>query len=406
MRSHEKWLNGAALVVCLGMILYITVFSRTSDLNRSAQLVPFSSLKVAFGGDSRTGLQIAANIFLFLPLGYLLRKLLRAAFASLLLSVAVELLQYRWILGTASVDDVLANLLGGMLGAGLYAMVSRFPRQRRISDALVVVMLSGGLLGCCLWGLRIEEVYERAFHFQIRQDAVGELTGCCFWYNGAFANKPVQLLLKGEQTLPLPTVYGLECLDATALYADESDNTHTGFRAALPDELTGSYEICLLWGGYKQTPTGVYWVDGEVRHCLAKENAALGVLLADNAYCSVYQSGNSLYWTVKNMASERIFVHIYTNQPERLPQKRQPYGFDNLDFRFDAHEIESVDGRRTACRELPDEYPIAYIETGMFDGDGVIWSERFRPLMAFLEQEAETDRKAEKRGSQGKDDLP
>ena len=89
-------------------------------------------------------------------------------------------MQYRWILGTASVDDVLANLLGGMLGAGLYAMVSRFPRQRRISDALVVVMLSGGLLGCCLWGLRIEEVYERAFHFQIRQDAVGELTGCCF----------------------------------------------------------------------------------------------------------------------------------------------------------------------------------------------------------------------------------
>lgn len=95
MRSREKWLNGTALAVCLCMILYITVFSRTPDLNRSAQLVPFSSLKAALFGDTRTGLQIAANIILFLPFGYLLRKLPRAALAALLLSVAVELLQYR-----------------------------------------------------------------------------------------------------------------------------------------------------------------------------------------------------------------------------------------------------------------------------------------------------------------------
>ena len=406
MRSREKWLNGTALAVCLCMILYITVFSRTPVLNRSVQLVPFSSLKAALFGDIRTGLQIAANIILFLPFGYLLRKLPRAALASLLLSVAVELLQYRWILGTASVDDVLANLLGGLLGAGLYTLISRLPRQRMISGALVVLMLSGGLLGCRLWGPQIEEIHEKGFAFQIGQDAEGNLTGSCFWYNGAFAAKPIQLLLKGEQTIPLSTEYGLERPDVAASYGGGQEYTHVGFRAVLPEELTGSYEICLLWGGYKRTPTGVYLVDGEVRHCLAEENAELGVLLADNAYCSVYQSGNSLYWTVRNMASERIFVHIYTNLPERLPQKRQPYGFDNLDFRFDACEIEPIDGRRTACRELPEGYPIAYIQTGMYDENGVIWMERFRPLTTTFEQEAETERLTEKREPQGKDGLP
>ena len=201
-------------------------------------------------------------------------------------------------------------------------------------------------------------------------------------------------------------MYGLECLDATALYADESDNTHTGFRATLPEGLTGSYEFYLLWNEYRETSTGVYWVDGEIRYCLAEENAQLGTLLADNAYCSVYQSGNGLYWAVKDMASERFFVHLYTNHPEHLPQKRQPYGFDNLDFRFEAREIETIDDRRTACRELPEGYPIAYIQIGMYDANGVIWMERFRPLTTPFEPEAETEHLTEKREPQGKDGLP
>lgn len=399
----EKWLGRAVFAVCLGMILYITVFSRTPALSRSVQMVPFSSLKAALFRDTRAGLQIAANIILFLPLGYLLRKLPRAALAALLLSVAVELLQYRWMLGTTSVDDVLANLLGGILGAWLCALVSRLPRQRMVSGVLVVLMLSGGLLGCCLWGLRVEEVYERAFHFQIGKDAAGELTGCCFWYNGAFENKPVRLLLKGEQTIPLPTEYGLECAGATAFCADGYDNT--GFRAILPEGLAGSYEFYLLWGGYRETPTGVYWVDGEIRYCLAEGNGQLGTLLADNAYCSIYQNENSLYWMVKEMASERIFVHIYTNQPESLPQKRQKYGFDNLDFRFEACEIGTINGRRIACRELPVGYPIAYIQTGMYHANGVVWMERFRPLTTTFEQESEMNRQTEKWELQGKDGL-
>ena len=148
----------------------------------------------------------------------------------------------------------------------------------------------------------------------------------------------------------------------------------------------------------------MYLVDGEVRHCPAEGNAALGVLLADNAYCSVYQSGNCLYWAVKDMASEKIFVHIYTNQPERLPQKRQMHGFDNLDFRFEACEIGIINGKRTACQELPERYSIAYIQTGMFDANGVIWLERFRPYRPGVEEWGRTvDTGC---SGQGKDGLP
>ena len=399
----EKWLSRAALAVSFGAILYITVFSRAPVLIRLTQLVPFSSLKAAFLGDLRTGLQIAANVVLFVPFGYSLRRPLRAVFVSLVVSVGIELIQYHWILGLASVDDVLANALGGALGAGLYAAIGWLPRGRVISACITALMLSGALLGCGLWKPQVKEIYENEFTFQV-EEATGEaLTGYCFWFSRSPTKKRVQLLLKGEQTIFLPTECGLERPDVAASYGSGRDYTHSGFRAALPEGLIGSYEIFLLWGGYKKTPTVVYWVDGEVRHCLAEEGAQFGTLLADNAYCSVYQRGNSLYWVVKNMASEKVFIHIYTNQPELLPQKRQPSGFDNLDFRFETYEIEPIDGRRTACRKLPDGYPIAYIQTGMFDEDGVIWLERFRPLTPVFEPE--TGEMGQKAGFVGKDGL-
>lgn len=403
-KKAERPLNGAALVLSLGVILYITVFSRAPVLIRSVQMVPFSSLKDALLGDVRTGLQIAANVALFIPFGYGLRRIPRAALASLLLSAGVELMQYHWILGLASADDVLANLIGGVLGAGLYTAIGRLQGARGISVGLTTLMLAGGLLGCRLWKPQVKEIYENEFTFQVEEVTAEALTGYCLWFNHSPTKRSVQLLLKGEQILSLPTEYGLERPDVAAGYGGGRAYSHVGFRAALPEELTGSYEICLLWGGYKQTPTGVYLVDGEVRHCPAEGNAALGVLLADNAYCSVYQSGNCLYWAVKDMASEKIFVHIYTNQPERLPQKRQMHGFDNLDFRFEACEIGIINGKRTACQELPERYSIAYIQTGMFDANGVIWLERFRPYRPGVEEWGRTvDTGC---SGQGKDGLP
>ena len=385
----KKWMNGAALTVCLGMILYITVFSRTPALIRSARMLPFSAWKDALSGNTQTGLQIAANIVLFVPFGYFIRRLPWAGLASILLSAGIELIQYHWILGIASVDDVLANLLGGLLGAGLYAAICRLPRFRVLSAGLSILMLSGGLFGCRYWKPRIREIYESEFTFQVEKATKESLTGYCFRFHRSPVKQRVQLLLKGEQTIPLTTEYGLERPDVAARYADGQDYTHVGFQASLPDALTGSYEISLVWNGRRETPTGVWLVDGKVRHCLSEWDDRTGTLLADNEYCSIFQRGQSLYWTVKDMASERIFVHIYTNQLEHLPQERQKSGFGNMDFHFESYEIEPIDGRRTACRELPEEYAAAYIQTGMFNRNGVIWSERFRPLTTAFEQEAE-----------------
>ena len=56
------------------------------------------------------------------------KPLYRAAailLAALLLSAGVELAQWRWQLGQAETDDCLANVLGGLLGSGIFALRCR-----------------------------------------------------------------------------------------------------------------------------------------------------------------------------------------------------------------------------------------------------------------------------------------
>ena len=72
---------------------------------------------------------LAGNIVLFIPLGYLLRAVfpkLRKAWQALLAAagiiILVELFQMVTLLGACDVDDLILNLLGCAIGCGLYSL--------------------------------------------------------------------------------------------------------------------------------------------------------------------------------------------------------------------------------------------------------------------------------------------
>ena len=60
----------------------------------------------------------------------------------------------------------------------------------------------------------------------------------------------------------------------------------------------------------------------------------------------------------------RFFLHIIPHDTNDLPQHRQQYGFDNLNFDFYEHGVR-FDGKCLASVPLPD-YPIARIRTGQW----------------------------------------
>ena len=67
-----------------------------------------------------------------------------------------------------------------------------------------------------------------------------------------------------------------------------------------------------------------------------------------------------------------VFLHVFPMQRANLPDHRQPFAYDNLDFSFGERAFR-LDGRCIAARGLPD-YPVARIRTGQgVAGKGHIW---------------------------------
>lgn len=72
---------------------------------------------------------LAGNVVMFIPLGFLLprvfprlRDFLKTVVFAALLIVTVEAIQYYTMLGSCDVDDLLLNLPGVILGYGLYKL--------------------------------------------------------------------------------------------------------------------------------------------------------------------------------------------------------------------------------------------------------------------------------------------
>ena len=126
--------NTAAAVVALGGILYITVF-RNNPGKQELILQPFQSF-VEAKEQKEMYRELLMNVLLFVPFGLSVPFALTPGKAgerrvkvwcfivtivvAVVLSVAIEAVQYRFALGRCETDDVLANTLGALLGACAY----------------------------------------------------------------------------------------------------------------------------------------------------------------------------------------------------------------------------------------------------------------------------------------------
>ena len=94
----------------------------------------------------------------------------------------------------------------------------------------------------------------------------------------------------------------------------------------------------------------------------------------------LYLNDNSLHYVRDTCRPDdtqsRFFLHIIPHDTNDLPQHRQQYGFDNLNFDFYEHGVR-FDGKCLATVPLP-HYPIARINTGQWIPDeGRLWEGEF-----------------------------
>lgn len=99
-------------------ILWVTLFTRDTGAARIVKGL-FWEVRMGFWWD------IALNILLFIPLGFLIGgKGWKAVLFCFLLSVFIELTQYAFLLGYCEADDVLNNTIGTVVGIGIQRLFS------------------------------------------------------------------------------------------------------------------------------------------------------------------------------------------------------------------------------------------------------------------------------------------
>ena len=140
-RKIEKWILALYALGMLVLLFHREVPESTApyfeQLTRHINLSPLRTIRLYWGllRHPRPPLvrlavvNLAENIVLFIPLGYLLRavfpklrKSWRALLAAAGIIILVELCQMITLLGTCDVDDLILNLLGCALGCGLYSL--------------------------------------------------------------------------------------------------------------------------------------------------------------------------------------------------------------------------------------------------------------------------------------------
>ena len=142
----SRWVLVAALayVVMLAVVtllpIHWTLGLFTGPRNYEPQLVPFGGIRGDFANSPVEALaELAGNVLLFAPLGFLLplfvpamRRWPRVLAAGATVSLTIELYQLAWPgVRKASVNDVLTNALGTLLGLAILRLTETF-RARRL----------------------------------------------------------------------------------------------------------------------------------------------------------------------------------------------------------------------------------------------------------------------------------
>ena len=127
------------IIACLYLMLYITVFSRSSGMDYSYHLQPFWSYGHIKDGYVETFYENIYNVLFFMPYGILLGLQLRilslAKITSIgsLTSIVIELLQLISRTGCCETDDVIHNTLGFFIGATIVKVVAEGSGDRYLN---------------------------------------------------------------------------------------------------------------------------------------------------------------------------------------------------------------------------------------------------------------------------------
>lgn len=127
-KSYNKRIIGMFLSLSIALVIVMTLYGRQLRMENECRFQLFASYIETFReGNVELLLQIIMNIFMFVPIGFLLpccfkrfEKNKRVLFLAILFSGIIECIQGIFKIGMFEVDDILGNAFGAELGFLLY----------------------------------------------------------------------------------------------------------------------------------------------------------------------------------------------------------------------------------------------------------------------------------------------
>ena len=138
-----KWSAGLLLFEYLFVLFFLAVFVRSVREVRMYNFAPFWSYRAIYGGGKHLFIEIVTNLVAFIPAGFLLGcsfskvKWWRVVLMSGAFSALIETMQFVFKRGHAEFDDVFHNVLGCLIGYGVYVgiaqLVKSFAKKRAVN---------------------------------------------------------------------------------------------------------------------------------------------------------------------------------------------------------------------------------------------------------------------------------
>lgn len=156
-------------VIYAAVLLGATFFSRDVFYSGSRLVPLFASYREAwFLGRLSNFINIAANILLFMPFGFLIplgivrmRSFMKTGLVGLGVTLSIELVQTVTGLGIFECDDILNNLVGTMIGYGFFVLAFRiFGKEERKKNAFEIFICQLPLILTIVAFATIFIVYE------------------------------------------------------------------------------------------------------------------------------------------------------------------------------------------------------------------------------------------------------
>lgn len=160
--SKKAERNHILLMVGLGIyifILFAFLFLKAHSF-QSINLVPFHTIAdYLSNGGFFSLVNVLGNIVLFIPLGiYLIlfnpnKSIVINTLESVLISVAVEVLQYFFKVGATDIDDIILNGVGGLIGVVIYKILFKIFKNKTkyvIGLTAIIVGVVFGIVNICL----------------------------------------------------------------------------------------------------------------------------------------------------------------------------------------------------------------------------------------------------------------